>query len=98
MRKENIHPEALSEFKAAAHWYDERQRNLGDELLTEVKRARLLVRKSPESWPRHIYRTRRFVLRRFPFSVVYRTRTLEIQIIAVAHHSRRPGYWKNRTF
>jgi len=33
------------------------------------------------------------VLRRFPFGVVYRVLAGEIQVVAVAHHRRKPGYW-----
>jgi hypothetical protein len=32
----------------------------------------------------------------FPFSLVYRVRHAEIEIVAVAHHRRRPGYWRSR--
>jgi plasmid stabilization system protein ParE len=98
VKNENIHPEALNELEAAAHWYDDQRETLGNELLDEVKQARRYVAESPESCPRYIFRTRRFVLRRFPYSVVHRIRDDEIQIVAFAHHSRRPGYWKDRKF
>lgn len=32
----------------------------------------------------------------FPFDIVYRYTREEIEIVAIAHHSRRPGYWKSR--
>jgi hypothetical protein len=35
-------------------------------------------------------------LRRFPYDIVVRERVDEIIVVAVAHQSRRPGYWKNR--
>ncbi|MGH8701418.1 MAG: type II toxin-antitoxin system RelE/ParE family toxin, partial [Burkholderiales bacterium] len=40
---------------------------------------------------------RRILLNRFPYSVVYRTSSDEIIVIAVAHQRRRPGYWRRRT-
>jgi hypothetical protein len=40
--------------------------------------------------------TRRALVARFPYQVVYRIRPGEIVIVAVAHLKRRPGYWKNR--
>jgi toxin ParE1/3/4 len=40
--------------------------------------------------------TRRLVMRRFPFSVVYLDDPDLITIIAVAHSKRKPGYWKDR--
>jgi toxin ParE1/3/4 len=36
------------------------------------------------------------VLNRFPFALIYRIERDEVQILAVAHHSRRPGYWRER--
>jgi hypothetical protein len=39
---------------------------------------------------------RRVPVRRFPFFVIYRERDEDLQIIAVAHQSRRPGYWRSR--
>jgi hypothetical protein len=32
----------------------------------------------------------------FPYKVAYRIRDHDIHIVAIAHTSRRPGYWKNR--
>jgi toxin ParE1/3/4 len=42
------------------------------------------------------YETRRVPLRRFPYVLVYRERTNESQVIAFAHTSRMPGYWRPR--
>lgn len=39
---------------------------------------------------------RRFTLTRFPYTIVYRMRETDVYIVAIAHTSRRPGYWKNR--
>ncbi len=39
---------------------------------------------------------RRFLLRRFPYVIIYEIVSDEIHILAVAHTKRRPGYWKNR--
>jgi len=35
-------------------------------------------------------------LTRFPYSLIYTESGDEIRILAVAHHSRRPGYWRGR--
>lgn len=40
--------------------------------------------------------TRRIVLPRFPYSVVYEVHADHIVIVAVAHQRRRPGYWRDR--
>ena len=40
--------------------------------------------------------TRRALVARFPYQLVYRIRPAEIVIVAIAHLKRRPGYWKTR--
>ena len=40
--------------------------------------------------------TRRFALCKFPFTLVYRVQAEAITVIAVAHQSREPGYWRGR--
>ena len=39
---------------------------------------------------------RRYVMRHFPYALIYVVSGEEIRILAVAHHGRRPGYWRSR--
>gem|GEM_PF-5187723 len=39
---------------------------------------------------------RQCLLRPLPYSMIYVDDPTEIRIIALAHHKRRPGYWKRR--
>ena len=39
---------------------------------------------------------RKIKVGKFRYSIVFRIRMDEVQILAVAHHSKKPGYWKNR--
>lgn len=39
---------------------------------------------------------RRFAVTDFPYYIIYRRRGDVFEIIAFAHTSRRPGYWKKR--
>lgn len=39
---------------------------------------------------------RRVLTTRFPYALIHRTPPDEIVIVAVAHTSRRPGYWRDR--
>ena len=52
--------------------------------------------KAPQRWPEYLHGTRRFVMHRFPFSIVYLDDGDEVSIVAVAHSKRKPGYWKAR--
>ncbi|WP_438003790.1 hypothetical protein [Sorangium sp. So ce321] len=37
-----------------------------------------------------------WLVRRFPYSVLYRVRDDHIRILAIAHQNRRPFYWRGR--
>lgn len=45
---------------------------------------------------RVVYSARRVLLQHFPYFVVYRERDEDLHIIAIAHASRKPGYWRHR--
>jgi len=51
---------------------------------------------APHRWPKYLHGTRRFVLGRFPFYIVYLDTAELVNIVAVAHSRRRPGYWRQR--
>jgi plasmid stabilization system protein ParE len=92
----DIHPAALLELKSAVRWYLERSEPAAQEFVAEVDRAIDRVVESPKRWPAGEPGTRRFVLQRFPFAVIYREKESGVQILAFAHGHRRPGYWKER--
>ncbi len=83
-------------FVAAFEWYQERNESAAGLFLTELDLAIERITETPERWPLYLRGTRRFLLRRFPFAVVYRQVAETIQIVAVAHGRRKPGYWKER--
>ena len=91
-----IHPAALDELKLAVTWYLERSEPAAREFVEEVDRSIELILESPSRWPSGNYATRRFVLKRFPYAITYRGKERSVQILAIAHGHRRPGYWKGR--
>lgn len=91
-----FHPGAVAEARAALHWYRSRSESTAEAFLAELDHGVEKIAEQPGIWPRYVSGTRRFVLRRFPFSPIYRQASEKIQIIAIAHGRRKPGYWKNR--
>jgi toxin ParE1/3/4 len=91
-----FHEEAAREYLAAFDWYLERNELVASRLAEQVTNAIELIADAPQRWPHYAHHTRKFVLRRFPFLVVYRELANVIQILAIAHAHRRPGYWKTR--
>ncbi len=91
-----IHPAAVEEAEKAARWYRERSARSAAQFVEEVSHAIDRILAAPERWPSGPHGTRKFLLRRFPYAVVYRELPSAIQILAIAHGHRRPGYWKTR--
>jgi toxin ParE1/3/4 len=92
-----LHPFAYDEVHDAAARYEDRVSGLGVAFLEEVNKIMASVQESPGSWPAYRNGVRRLRLHRFPYLVVYTELEAEIWVIAVAHGSRRPGYWNNRS-
>jgi plasmid stabilization system protein ParE len=91
-----FHPEAELELTEAAEWYEERGAGLGREFLRSVRAKVDEIRRAPERWP-SVRGTRRALVARFPYAVVYRELPGDmIRIIAIAHVRRRPRYWSAR--
>ena len=97
MIKVEFHPEAEQDLSEAKSWYRERSKLAARAFATEFAYAVRQISSSPNRWPEDRPEERRFVLSRFPFSILYRVRTNTIFITAVAHQRRRPGYWRNCT-
>lgn len=98
MTSYRYHPEARAEYQAAVAWYRARSRDAARGLVNVVDEGLRSIRERPLAWP--AWRggpVRRCVLRRFPYSLFFVVVNDETTVIlAVAHHSRRPGYWSHR--
>ncbi|MBS0171358.1 MAG: type II toxin-antitoxin system RelE/ParE family toxin [Nitrospira sp.] len=91
-----FHPAAVEEAQAARAWYLERSISAADSFLAELDHAIEAIAQTPDRWPGFVHGTRRYVFHHFPFQLIYRVSAGHVQIIAIAHGRRRPGYWKAR--
>src|SRR5438105_2102689 len=91
-----VHPAALEEAEAATDWYAQRSRRAAERFLDELDRAIDQIARNPAQYAVHEFGTRRMVLRRFPFVIIFREAPAGVEIIALAHGRRRPGYWRER--
>ena len=92
-----FHPSAITEAKAAHDWYAKRNPSAAAAFMAALDDAIGVIRKSPARWPQHSHDTRKYLLRRFPYAVIYRVTDATIEVVAVAHGRRRPGYWRRRS-
>ncbi len=96
MKPVRVHPEAEAEADAAFEWYWVRSESAAVGFDAELRDAFSSLRKNPRIYPPYLRGTRRVLLHHYPFFVVFRELPRTIQIVAVAHAKRRPGYWERR--
>ena len=96
-----LHPAARRELERAGDYYDEQEPGLGTEFLVEIDLAIETIRELSRAWPLwpnvdQSLGIRRYVVHRFPFAIGYLATDAEVHVYAIAHTSRRPGYWLHR--
>ncbi|HUR83349.1 MAG TPA: type II toxin-antitoxin system RelE/ParE family toxin [Thermoanaerobaculia bacterium] len=92
---------AEEEFSDYIQWYENESAGLGDRLWLEIQATIELIASRPaigEAVGRLRVRgsIRRVPLRHFPFLLVYREHPDHLEIVALAHTSRKPRYWRDR--
>lgn len=93
----SLHPLAEAELVEGTSFYaQEGGRTLAEAFVAEFSRSAALLNGHPELGARWQGELRRLPLRRFPYSIVYHAGAGVLHIVALAHHSRRPGYWRRR--
>ena len=94
--KASFHPAARHELFKYQRWYLERSESAAAGFEHEIDHAVSRISEAPLRYPVTFRNRRRFVLLKYPFDLIYRILEAEVEIIAVAHHSRRPHYWARR--
>jgi len=91
-----VRPEAADEIRESAHFYEARRSNLGKRFVAGVESSFERIRSSPSSFRIIEGNVRCCRIQRFPFGVVFREESQFVEIVAVMHFKRRPGYWHDR--
>jgi len=93
-----FHPEALEEYREAVGWYGSREPGLAIRFVGEVEDAIRQILDAPDRWRVVEEDIRRCLTHVFPYAILYTIESEFVLIVAVAHFSREPGYWKERIF
>lgn len=88
--------EAEEELWHAVKWYEQKYNGLGLTFEQEVRSGLQTIQEQPEMWPKGVLGTQKLTLQKFPFIIYYLNTTEKIWVVAFAHTSRRPYYWKTR--
>jgi toxin ParE1/3/4 len=96
-----LHPSADAEITEALEYYQLRNAKIASDFYRAYLRTRQLVCDNPQRYP--VIRMpgiRKHSMMQFPYNLIYRVITIEdepcLQILAIAHHKRRPYYWRQR--
>lgn len=101
VRRIRILEQAAEEAIEAAAWYEQERPGLGIEFNHAINAALDLLEQDIvplASLPKitDASGAKKLVLKRFPFDIVVRESDDEMIVVAIAHHSRQPGYWRSR--
>jgi plasmid stabilization system protein ParE len=91
-----FHEDARVDVLEAYDWYAARSEDAAEAFHDELQVAGQAIQAAPERWASYLFGTRRYLMKRFPYVIVYRITAERIEIIAVAHGRRKPGYWQSR--
>lgn len=102
MRSIRILGPAAEEAAEAADWYETECPGLGKDFVDAVDAALDLIQDdilplSPLPGEAGAKGAARLVLKRFPYDIVVIEQPAMVLVVAVAHHARKPGYWRERT-
>lgn len=77
-------------------FYDYQSSLLGQRFYKEFKISLQRIKEYPNSWPKLGKRTRRCIIKGFPYAIFYWNTSEEIIITAISHMHRNPVYYKDR--
>lgn len=91
-----LRPEAKLDIREAFDWYEGERPGLGQDFLDEARKALRRVHEHPLRYPKIRGETRRSLLNRFPFSILYVVEEDRVVVIACFHGKRDPRIWQVR--
>lgn len=85
---------AQRELMEAIAYYNNERAGLGFEFAGEFKNTVLRIIDFPDTWPKISERTRRCLMNKFPYALLYQNEPEKILIVAVMHMRRDPEKWQ----
>ena len=93
----SFNEEALAEAEEAIRWYGINGGITPSRAFNqELQRVSKLAAEQPGIGTSGQHGTAHLYFKRFPYTLVFRIQESSVRVIAVAHQSRRPGYWSGR--
>ncbi len=89
--------EAEEEYVQALAWYEARSPKAADRFESAFAETLALIAESAEIFPPCDEEGFRYAsVHHYPYRLIFRTLLDNVQVVAVAHARRKPGYWSRR--
>lgn len=83
-----VRPEAENDIKDAFEWYEQRQQGLGYNFILQIDEGIALIQQNPYLHPDEYRGVRKYIIKRFPYKMLYLIDAELIILLAVLHHKR----------
>jgi plasmid stabilization system protein ParE len=97
MRRVLFTEAARADLTEAVDWYDARAAHMVPQLQEALRAAVVRIAANPKQFPAGPHHTRRVLLRRFPYALIFREAEEDCYVVALFHMSRDPTAWRRRT-
>jgi plasmid stabilization system protein ParE len=87
---------AAGDYAEALTWYVARSTQAAEGFEAEFAEALNTIAADPQRFPLCDSRHRYYLMRHYPFQIIFREYHRDFVVIAVAHTKRQPGYWADR--
>lgn len=77
-------------------WHEDKRRGLGYDFLLQVDAGLRFIERNPEIFPEEYKKTRKHLIKRFPYKIIYLVEKQKIIVLAVIHGKRRSSLIKKR--
>lgn len=91
-----IRPEAEDDLKEAFSWYENKRNGLGYDFLLQVEAGLRFIEKNPKVFQEEYKGTRKYLIKRFPYKIIYLVKKEKIIVLAITHGKRSPNLIKER--
>ena len=91
-----VRPEAENDLKEIFSWYEDNRIGLGYDFLLQIDAGINFIKSSPKIHPIEYKETRKHLIKRFPYKIIYFVKEEKIIVLAVLHGKRRFELLKSR--
>jgi len=91
-----VTPEAEEDLLQSFLWYEEQRKGLGHHFMLQIAAAMDLLKRDPHIHPEEYKGSRKHLIRRFPYKIIYIVESERMTVIAVIHSRRNPALIEER--